>query len=82
MTIEELYNANKNMDIHAICVIHCRYDNAERRPFDDIRNGCIIYQDDYYTMPKVLKGLEVLSFKHLKDSGSNIWSIKWEIWVV
>ena len=82
MTIEELYNANKNMDIHAICVIHCSYEYEERRPIDDIWNGCVIYQDDYYTMPKVLKGLEVLTFRRLKDSSSNEESNKWEIWVV
>lgn len=82
MTIKELYNANKNMDINAICVIHCYYEHSERRPSDDIFDGCIIYQDDYYTMPTVLKGLEVLTFKRLKYSSSNEESNKWEIWVI
>lgn len=82
MTIKELYDANKNMDINAICVIHCSYEHLESRPIDDTFDECIIYQDDYYTMPRVLKGLEVLTFKHLKDSSSNEESNKWEIWVV
>ena len=76
MTIEELYNANKNMGIYAICVIHCSYDYAERRPIDDIQNGCIIYQDEYYTMPKVLKSLQVLNFRRSNEEFN-----KWEIWV-
>lgn len=82
MTIKELYNANKNMDINDTCIIHCRYEYAEHRSVDDIFDGCIIYQDDYYTMPRVLKGLEVLTFKRLKDSSSNEEINKWEIWVV
>lgn len=82
MTIKELYNANKNMDINATCIIHCSYEYAGRRSVDDIFDGCIIYQDDYYTMPRVLKGLEVLTFKRLKDSSSNEEINKWEIWVV
>lgn len=82
MTIEELFNACKDMDIYDICVIHCRYDYAEHRSIDDIMNGCVIYQDDYYTMPKVLKGLEVLSFRRLKDSSPNEKTNKWDIRVV
>lgn len=82
MTIEELQNSNKDMGWNDICVIHCSYEYEERRSMDDIWNGCIIYQDEYYTMPKVLKGLEVLTFKRLKDSSSNEESNKWEIWVV
>ena len=82
MTIEELYNANKNMGIHAICVIHCSYEYVERRPIDDVYNGCIIYEDEYYTMPKVLKSLKVLNFRRFKDSNSNEEFNKWEIWVV
>ena len=82
MTIEELFNANKDMDIHDICVVHCNYDHAECRPIDDIWNRCVIYQGDYYTMPNVLKVLKVLSFRHLKDSGLNEEPNKWKIWVV
>lgn len=82
MTIKELYNANKNMGINDTCVIRCKYEYDGLRSVDDILDGCIIYQDDYYTMPKVLKGLEVLTFKRLKDSSSNEESNKWEIWVV
>ena len=77
MPIKELYNANKNMDINATCIIHCKYEYEGRRSIDDIFDGCIIYQDDYYTMPRVLKGLEVLTFKRLNEESN-----KWEIWVV
>lgn len=79
MTIKELYDANKNMYIDDIFVIHCSYEHTERR---NIFDGCIIYQDDYYNMPAVLKRLKVLTFKRLKDSSSNEESNKWEIWVV
>lgn len=82
MTIKELYIANKNMYMNDICVINCKYDFAERRSVDDIVNGCIIYQDDYYTMPEVLKNLEVKRFKCLSHSRSTDEPGKWEIWVV
>ena len=82
MTIEELSNCNKDMDIHAVCSIRCRYANSERRCIDDIRTGCLIYKDDYYTMPKVLKALDVLSFKCLSPYKSANEPGKWEIWVV
>lgn len=52
MTIKELYNANKNMGINDTCVIRCKYEYDGLRSVDDILDGCIIYQDDYYTMPK------------------------------
>ena len=82
MTIEELCNANKDMDIYAVCVIRCRYANAQfRKSVNDIMSGCLIYQDDYYTMPKVLKALNVLSFKCLSDYKSADEPGKWEIWV-
>lgn len=82
MTIKELYIANKNMDIHDIFVIRCNYDFAERRSIDDIMNGCIIYQDDYYTMPEVLKDLKVYRFKCLSYRRSTDEPSKWMIWVV
>lgn len=30
---------------------------------DDIANGCILYQDEYFVMPNVLRNLKVTSFK-------------------
>lgn len=71
MTVEELCKSNGNMLDTSMCVIHCRYDNSQFRNSTDNRlNGCIIYQDEYRVMPKVLKRLEVLTFKYLKDSRS------------
>lgn len=70
------------MYMNDICVINCKYDFAERRSVDDIVNGCIIYQDDYYTMPEVLKNLKVNRFKCLSHRGSTDEPSKWEIWVV
>lgn len=82
MTIKELYIANENMDMHDICVINCEYDFAERMSIDDILNGCIIYQDEYYTMPEVLKDLKVDRFKCLSHSSSTDEPSKWIVWVV
>ena len=66
MTIRELCKANEDMNEYSICVIHCRYTNTyhkipnddiikSRRATDDITKGCIIYYDEYYVMPEVLK---------------------------
>lgn len=83
MTIEELRDRNKDMRADSIFVIHCQYEKSQRLSSDDIIKGCIIYQDEYYRMPKVLRDLNVLSFKCLgygrilDESNIN----KWEIWV-
>ncbi len=77
MTIEELRNLNKDMRADSIFIIHCRYGNSTNLSRDDMINGCIIYQDEYYRMPKVLRDLNVLSFKCLDYN-----TYKWEIWVV
>lgn len=45
---------------------------------DDIVNGCILYQDEYYLMPNVLRNLKVTSFK---CTGYKSFC-KLEIWVV
>lgn len=82
MTIEELVNANKDMCSRSICVIRCRYNKSKYMSSDEILNGCIIYYDEYCTMPKVLRSLNVTSFKHTCYSKSNKESNKWEIWVV
>lgn len=84
MTIEELVNANKDMCSHSICVIRCLYVKSQPKYMssDDILNGCIIYYDEYCIMPKVLRSLNVTSFKHICYSKSNEESDKWEIWVV
>lgn len=84
MTIEELRIANKDMRADSIFVVHCRYEESRWLSSDDIIKGCIIYQDEYYRMPKAIKDLNVLSFKCLgytrilDKSNEN----KWDIWVV
>ena len=82
MTIEELNNANRDMDIHSVCAIYCRYANPQCRIINDISNGCLIYEDDYFTMPRALKCLNVLSFKCLSPYKSGDEPGKWKIWVV
>lgn len=84
MTIEELVNANKDMCSNSICVIRCRYVKSKPKYMssDEILNGCIIYYDEYCIMPKVLRNLNVTSFKRICYSKSNEESDKWEIWVV
>lgn len=83
MTIEEMFNANIDMSYNDICILHCQFDNScwGRSITDDI-NGCIVYQDKYDTMPEVLKGLKVKSFKCLSHTGSLDEHNKWDIWVV
>lgn len=83
MTIKEMFNANIDMLYDDIYILHCKFDNSYlgRTTTDDI-NGCIVYQDDYYTMPEVLKGLKVKSFKCLSHAGSLDEDNKWDIWVV
>ena len=75
MTVEELRNANKDMRVDSTFIIHCHYEKSKYLSSDDIIEGCIIYQDEYYRMPKILRDLNVLSFKFLSGD-------KWEIWVV
>lgn len=93
MTIEELCNANEDMSEYSVCVIHCRYTNifnlscndiieARRVRYDNMAKGCIIYDDSYYHMPKVLKDLNVNRFKCLSPSRSVDKPSKWSIWVV
>lgn len=82
MTIKEMFNANVNMLYGDICVLHCRFDNSCCRKSTDGIIGCIIYQDYYDTMPEVLKGLKVKSFKCLSHTGSLDEHNKWDIWVV
>ena len=83
MTIREMYNANMNMSYDDICILHCQFDNSSWGKYttDDI-NGCIVYQDVYDTMPGVLKGLKVKSFKCLSHTKSLDEHNKWDIWVV
>lgn len=52
MTIKEMFNANKDMSYNDICVLHCQRDTSYM-----ISNDCIIYNDDYESMPKVLEDL-------------------------
>lgn len=83
MTIKDLFNANRDMSYHDIYVLHCRFSDSSRgNSTDGIINGCIIYQDEYNTMPEVLKGLKVKSFKCLRHTRSVDEFSKWEIWVV
>ena len=82
MTIKEMFNANVDMSYDDICVLHCIFDNSCLGNSTDYINGCIIYQDEYDTMPEVLKGLKVKTFKCLSHIGSLGEHNKWDIWVV
>lgn len=86
MTIEELRLANRDMLSTSMCVIHCSYDDAaqfsEAISIDDILNGCVIYKGEYRFMPKVLKSLNVKSFKCSGHTRSFDEPIIWDIWVV
>lgn len=83
MTIEELQNANIDMGCYDICVVRSKYENSQHRDsIDDIFNGCVIYKDDYYTMPKVIKGMNVISFKCTNYIRSVDKHSEWVIWVV
>ena len=84
MTIEEFFNANKDMCSHSICVIRCPYVKSKPKyiSIDKILNGYIIYYNEYCIMPKAIRSLNVTSFKHTCYSISNEKYDKWEIWVV
>lgn len=83
MTIEELQNANKDMGWNDICVVRSKYENSQHRDcIDDIFDGCVIYKDGYFTMPKVIRGLNVMSFKCTNRIRSLDKPSEWEIWVV
>ena len=86
MTIEDLRLANRDMLATSMCVIHCSYDDAaqfsEAISIDDIFNGCVIYKGEYRAMPKVLKSLNVKSFKCSGHTRSFDEPITWDIWVV
>lgn len=82
MTIKEMFNANVDMSYDDICVLHCLFDNPSWGNSTDYINGCIIYQDEYDTMPEVLKGLKVKTFKCLSHTRSLGEHSKWDIWVV
>ena len=82
MTIKEMFNANVDMLYDDICVLHCLFDNPCWGNSTDYINGCIIYQDEYDTMPEVLKGLKVKTFKCLSHTRSLGEHSKWDIWVV
>lgn len=83
MTIEELYNVNEDMFDNSILLYIVNIpDPIVEKSCNDIINGCVIYQYDYYSMPKVLKGLHVSSFKCLRNVRSHDELDKWDIWVV
>lgn len=77
MTIKEMFNANKDMSYNDICVLHCQYDTSYM-----ISDDCVIYNDCYESMPKVLEDLNVLTFERLSDKCSPKEHGKWDIWVV
>ena len=68
------------MVIYASCIVDLIIPVAEKSTDGTI--GCIIYQDDYDTMPEVLKGLKVKTFKCLSHTGLPHEPNKWDIWVV
>lgn len=82
MTILELYSASKDISPKSMCVVRCKYDNYQVKSVDDVMDGCIIYKNDFYTMPKVIRDLNVMSFKCIKPAGALDEPGKWEIWVV
>lgn len=82
MTIEEAFNRNIDMSYEDIFVLHRRFDISHCGNSTGDINGCIIYQGDYYSMPKVLKDLHVSSFRCSRNVMSYDETDKWDIWVV
>lgn len=81
MTILELYSASKDISPKSMCVVHCKYDSHQVKSVDDVMDGCIIYKDDFYIMPEVIRHLNVKSFKCTKPARTLDEPGKWDIWV-